>query len=148
VRVAVALAALMMVIAGCGGRSEGEAFREDSLRPLEQRLDVRRARVAATLRVVRAGSRRDAAALREDIGALEGGVRRIAALVPPSSAQQPFARYVGALRELVAELRRFSAALRADQPAAMRDIATRLRDATGAVQSEHDALEQALVGDS
>ncbi len=148
IRVAAAMVALIVVGTGCGGRSEGQAFRDDHLRPLERRLELRRARVAATLRVVRSGNRRDAAALREDIDALARSVDGIGALAPPSSAKRPFVRYVRALRSLVTELRRFTTALRGADGPAVRDLATRVQDVAGAVQTGHDDLERALVGGS
>ena len=103
----------VLALAGCG-RSDGEEFREDSLQPLEQRLARERARIAATLRVVRPGNARDAAALREDVDAVGRTVTQVAGLVPPASARDPFDRYVRALRGLVIELRRFAGRLRSD----------------------------------
>ena len=148
IRVVTAVVVLIVVGTGCGGRSEGQAFRDDHLRPLEQRMELRRARVAATLRVVRSGNKRDAAALREDIDGLARSVAGIAALAPPASAREPFARYVLALRGLVTELRRFTTALRADDGAKVRDLAARVQTDAGAVQTGHDDLERALVGGS
>ena len=137
---------LLLLPAGCG-RGEGEEFREDSLRPLEQRLDRERARVAATLRVVRPGNDRDAGALGEDIAAVAATVRLVAGLVPPSDAREEFDAYVRALRELVAELRRFPAALRDGNADALSAAAQRIRDATGVVQQRREALERALLAE-
>jgi hypothetical protein len=137
-----------VALAGCGGRSQGEAFREDSLKPAQQRAELKRARVAATLRVVRPGSRRDAGALGEDIDAYAAGVRQIAGLVPPADARPRFDGYVKALRGLVAELRRLNMALRRDDRGAIQALAQRVQDDVGAVQRGDDALQTALLGNS
>lgn len=140
--------AAVAVLAGCGGRSPEQAFREDSLRPAQQQAELKRARVAATLRVVRPGSRRDAGALTEDVDAYAASVRRIAGLVPPASAKAGLAGYVRAQRRLVAELRRLTAALRRDDRAAVQTLARRVQDDVGAVQRADDALENVLTKNS
>jgi hypothetical protein len=140
------VAVVVLSLAGCG-RSAGEEFREDSLRPLEERIARERARVAATLRVVRPGNARDAAALREDVEAVDRSVRRVAGLVPPAPAREPFERYVRALRGLVTELRRFAARLRSDDRAALRTIVQRTQDAAARVQEGDEALERALLAE-
>lgn len=137
---------LLLVAAGCG-RSEGEEFREDSLRPVEQQLERERARVAATLRVVRPGNARDARALGEDVAAVARTVRRIAGLVPPSDAREQFDAYVRALRSLVAELRRFAGALRRGDPDVLATASQRIQDATGRVQQRREQLEGALLAE-
>lgn len=136
---------LLLLPAGCG-RGDGEEFREDSLRPLEQRLDRERARVAATLRVVRPGNARDARALGEDVDAVGRTVRRVAGLVPPRDAAEPFDAYVDALRDLVSELRRFAAAVRRGDAAVLGTAAQRVQDATGRLQQRREQLEDALLG--
>lgn len=136
----------VLALSGCG-RSEGEAFREDSLRPLEQRIARDRARVAATLRVVRPGNARDAAALREDVDAVARTVTQVAGLVPPAPAREAFDRYVRALRGLVIELRRFAARLRRDDRLALRTIAQRTQDAAARVQQGDEDLERALLAE-
>ena len=138
-------AVVVLLAAGGCGRSDGEKFREDSLRPLQQRLDRQRARVAATLRVVRAGNPRDARALREDVDALGAGVRQIGALVPPPDAREAFDAYARALRGLVADLRRFPPALRRGDRALLDDVSRRIQEATGAVQQRAEQLEQKLL---
>ena len=146
-RRACALAAVtVLTLTGCG-RSEGEEFREDSLRPLEQRIARERARVAATLRVVRPGNARDAAALREDVDAVGRTVTRVAGLVPPASAREPFDRYVRALRGLVVELRRFASRMQSTDRAALRTVAQRTQDAAARVQQGDEALERALLAE-
>src|SRR3954471_4011708 len=138
----------VLALAGCGGRSPEQVFREDSLRPLQQKSELQRARVAATLRVVRFGSRRDARALGEDIDAYAGTVRKIAGLLPPAQAQPAFRRYVAALRELVGELRRLKKAMGGHDVAAVRTRSQRVRDDVGAVQRGDDELESALLENS
>jgi hypothetical protein len=138
----------VLALAGCGGRSPEQVFREDSLRPLQQRAELQRARVAATLRVVRFGSRRDARALGEDIDAYAGTVRKIAGLLPPEAAQAPFRRYVSAMRELVRELRRMKAAMGGRDVAVVRTRSQRVQDDVGAVQRGDDELQSALTKDS
>jgi hypothetical protein len=140
--------AAVAVLAGCGGRSPEEVFREDSLRPAQRQAELKRARVAATLRVVRPGSKRDASALREDIDAYAASVRRIGGLVPPSSARAGLDGYVRAQRRLVAELRRLTAALRSDDRPAVETLSQRVQDDVGAVQRADDALQSVLTGDS
>jgi hypothetical protein len=141
---ALGAALLLLLPAGCG-RSEGEEFREDSLRPVEQRLDRERARVAATLRVVRPGNRRDARALGEDIDVVARSVRRVAGLVPPREAAESFDAFADALRALVAELRRLQAALRRGDSAVLATASQRVQDATGRVQQRREQLEAALL---
>ena len=135
---------LALLLAGCG-RSEGEEFREDSLRPLQQRLERERARVAATLRVVRQRRASDARALSEDVQALAATVRRIDGLVPPRDAREAFDEYVRALRGLVAQLRRLAPPLRRGDGGALSTVARRVEDATGVVQQRASGLERALV---
>ena len=135
---------VLLALAGCG-RSDGEKFREDSLRPLQQQLDRQRARVAATLRVVRRGNARDARALREDVDALAATVRRIAGLVPPPDARGEFDGYVRALRGLVGELRAFPASLRRGDPQLLEAVSRRIQDATGVVQQRAEQLERRLL---
>ncbi|HEX8084728.1 MAG TPA: hypothetical protein VF529_10600 [Solirubrobacteraceae bacterium] len=136
--------AVLLLLAGCG-RSDGEKFREDSLRPLQQRLDRERARVAATLRVVRPGNARDARALREDVAALRATVGRVAGLVPPGDAREDFDAYVRALRGLVGELRAFDGPLRRGDAALLDAVARRVQDATGLVQERAEDLERRLL---
>ncbi|HEV2812270.1 MAG TPA: hypothetical protein VGW10_03365 [Solirubrobacteraceae bacterium] len=136
--------ALLLALAGCG-RSDGEEFREDSLRPLQRRLDGERARVAATLRVVRPGNPRDARALREDVDAVAATVDRIAGLVPPPDARDQFDGYVRGLRGLVGELRAFPVSLRRGDPALLDAASRRIQDATGVVQQRGEQLERRLL---
>jgi hypothetical protein len=136
---------LLLLPAGCG-RSAGEEFREDRLRPLEQRLDRQRARIAATLRVVRRRSARDARALREDVDALAALVREIAALAPPDEARGEFDGYVVALRALVGELRAFGPALRRGEEPLLDAASLRIQEATGGVQQRKEHLERRLLG--
>ncbi|HEX2084067.1 MAG TPA: hypothetical protein VHF89_00150 [Solirubrobacteraceae bacterium] len=138
-------AVLVLLLAPGCGRSAGEEFREDELRPLEQRLDVQRARIAATLRVVRSRNARDARALREDVDALAGTVREVEGLEPPSEASAEFGAYVRALRELVAALRVFPAALRRGERASVDAVSRRVQDATGQVQQRSEQLERRLL---
>jgi hypothetical protein len=142
---AVATTATLIAVAGCGGRSEGEIFREDSLAPAEERVERARAEVAATLRVVRPGRRRDARALDDDVDALAASVRRLDGLLPPTFARARFDDYAGALRELVVESRRFADAIGRGESAALPALAQALRDRAGRVQRGHDALEQTLL---
>ena len=136
---------MLLVCAGCG-RSEGEAFREDTLRPLQQRLDRQRARVAATLRVVRPGNGRDARAVREDVHALAAGVRDVSELAPPKDARGEFDAYVRALRDLVGALRAYPPALRRGEGATvLTAVSGRVRDATGRVQQRQEELERRLL---
>jgi hypothetical protein len=137
---------LLLLPAGCGS-NEGEDFREDSLRPLEQQLRRERDRIAATLRVVRPGNARDARAVGEDVDALAGTVRQLAGLVPPSDEREPFDAYVRALRSLVAELRRVPAALREGDADRLGAASQRIRDATGVVQQRGEELERDLVAE-
>jgi hypothetical protein len=135
---------LGLLVAGCG-RSDGEAFREDSLRPLQERLARERARVAATLRVVRRRSVRDARALGEDVSALAATVGRIGGLVPPGAARAAFDGYVRALRSLVAQLRAVPPALRRGDGAVIELVSARIQEASGVVQERADRLERALA---
>ena len=137
-------AILLLLLPGCG-RSEGEEFREDSLRPLQERLDRQRARVAATLRVVRPRNARDARALDEDVDALAEAYRRLAGLVPPAEVNEEFDAYTNALRDLIGALRRFPVLLRRGDEAGLAAAATRIQDATGAVQVRAEALERELL---
>lgn len=141
---ALAIVLLLLAAAGCG-RSEGEEFREDSLRPLQQRLDVARGRLAATLRVVRPGNARDARALREDVDAVGASARRIAGLVPPSGARAEFAAYVRALRRLVAAVRAFPASVRRGDDGRLAAVSGRVQDAAGEVQQRDEQLERRLL---
>ena len=146
-RASCALGAALFVLlaAGCG-RSDGEEFREDSLRPLQERLERERARVAATLRVVRRRSARDARALGDDIDAMAATVRRVGGLVPPGDAREPFDEYVRALRDLIAQLRRLPPPLRRGDADVLGTVARRVQDATGLVEQRAERLERALVG--
>ena len=136
---------LLLALIGTGcGRGDGEAFREDSLRPLQERLARERARVAATLRVVRRGNARDARALGEDVEALAATVRRIGGLVPPGEARDEFGAYVDALGDLIGELRELERPLRQGDGAVLTSVSAQIQDASGAVQERTDALEQAL----
>ena len=137
-------AVALLLLLGCG-RSEGEEFREDSLRPLQQQLDRQRARVAATLRVVRSGNPRDARALGEDVDALAATVRKIEGLVPPSDARGEFDGYVRALRGLVVELRRFPPLLRRGDDDGLLLASQQIQDATSAVQGRAERLERRLL---
>jgi hypothetical protein len=139
-----ALVALLAL--GCG-RSEGEEFREDSLRPAQQRLERSQQRVVATLRVVRPRRERDARALGQDVDRLRNEAARVAGLVPPDDARPTFDRYVRALRRVTTELHSFRTALRRGDEAEMTALSQRIAEAVGTAQREREDLDRVLVKD-
>ena len=116
-RAAAALAALALVVAGCG--DDLEEFRGD-LRPLEDRAQEQRAVIAAELRTATLGSRSDAEALRRDTAALAETFEEIEQLEPPGDYEEPFAAYVRANDEIVRNLDRFAAAVAAGRVGGLR----------------------------
>ena len=135
---------VVVLASGCG-RSEGEEFREDSLRPLQQQLERERARVAATLRVVRPGSERGARAVRADVGAMSRTAEKIDALGPPTEVEEDFDAYTEALQDLVKKLLLFPSAVRSGSAAGLGTVSRRVQDATGLVEQRGHSLEEALA---
>lgn len=104
-RVAAGAAAAALALTGCGDALD--EFRDD-LRPLEQQAEQRRSALAAELRSVSLGSRRDARAVRAGTAGLSKTYAEIAALEPPDDYEKPFAAYVRANERLVRNLGRFA----------------------------------------
>lgn len=145
-RRAATAAVLAVLAAGCG-RSEGETFRADKLKPAERRLEASQARVVATLRVVRPRRAAEAAALRRDVTRLEGETERVALLRPPGGARPVFERYVRALRRVTAQLRTFEAALRRGDAEELSALTQSVAAAVGSAQREREELERVLLSD-
>jgi hypothetical protein len=136
--------AVALVATGCG-HSAGEEFREDSLRPLQQQLERERARIAATLRVVRPRSRRGSRALGEDVKAMSRTARKIAALIPPREASEEFDAYARSLRDLVNQLIGFPLAVAEGEAVDLETVSRRVQDATGVVEQREHELEEKLA---
>lgn len=134
-----ALTLLVAATAGCG-QTEQESYRAERLRPLEQRVEQDRARLAAVLRAARSGSRSDARAIRRGVEALRSTAGELSGLEPPASARRQHRSYTGAVEELTVALRRFAAELERGDSAGQRAAA---RNATAAVDRLVRA-EQAL----
>jgi hypothetical protein len=144
VRAAATAVALAVLAAGCG-RSEGEAFRADRLKPAEKRLEASQARVVATLRAVRPRRAAEAAALRRDVARLERETERVARLRPPAGARAVFERYVRARRRVTEQLRAFEAALRRGDAGELSALTQSFASAVGSAQREHETLERVLL---
>lgn len=139
---AVALVALLPAAAGCGGKEE--KFRKQDLNPLVERLDMQKARISATLRTVRLGSRRDSRLLVAQVKDMVAVQRKIAALKVPFSAADEFIAYNRANAKLSLQLRRFALALARKAPKTLGRIGRQAQDATSDARNTEVALKEAL----
>ena len=130
--------------AGCGGDPVA-SFREHSLRPLEQRVDAQRARLAALLRGSRLGSSASARAVRLAAAPLAQAGAALAGLSAPASVSKANRAYAGSVAELARAVRRFAAALGSHSTASLRRAAADVRAAVGALQQARITLDEAVA---
>jgi hypothetical protein len=142
-----ALAACVLLAAGCGGPDERTVFRTERLRPLEVRVERERAAVARIVETAQLGNRSDARQIRAAVDRLAGTAGRARALHPPSGAARPLAGYAGAIDGLARELRSYAAALAAGRGAAARGAAARAREAVDRLVRSRADLDAALTSD-
>ena len=144
-RALIGAAVALVVLPGCGQSAE-ERFRVQELRPLAREIEREQTQFAAVIQVARPGKRRDMRAVRAAVGDIATVSKRIAALRPPESAREEFARYAAANGRLVQTLRDFSAAMRAPAGARLAPAGERAQAAAGAVSRAQRSLEAALTG--
>jgi hypothetical protein len=140
---AAALAALSAI--GCGGPSEEEKFRKDKLRPAQQQIERAKSQVAAQLRVVHLGRKRDAELIGRQVDALSVAIDRMRALKPPESVASEFVAFGGANARLVGTLRGFARALGGRSKARLDRAAARAQAAAGEVARARNALYDGLA---
>jgi hypothetical protein len=126
--------------AGCG--DELADFRKNELRPLEQRADEQKARLSATLKTVQLGDASDAELLGSQVGPLEETYGELAKLDPPDDFEKTYGDYRAANAAFIAELRKFIAALRARDEAALERASERAQEAVGAAQRAIQPLHE------
>ncbi len=138
-----ALALVAPVLSGCG--ESGEKFRKSELLPVEEKYKTEKARLSATLRTVRLGSKRDANLLHRQIDAVAAAGRRIGALDAPGGAEDELQAYNSALVGLVAQLRRFADALAAGDKKRLNRTADDAQEAAGRAFRAERALKEKLT---
>lgn len=120
----------MVVATGCGD-AVGD-FRRDELRPLEKQADEHKARLSATLRTVQLGDADDARLLARQLQPLEAVFAELAKLDPPGEVEDTYAAYNKANVQFLIEMRRFIAALRKGDKAALNRSSERAQEQVGA----------------
>lgn len=140
--VALTVLALATLLGGCG--NERRDFREKQLNPLVRQASEERATLAAVLRASRPKRAQDETALRQQLSALAGVFRRIAALKPPDGVEGKFERYTRANARLLRALDRFVAAFAGGDRDAQRTAGHRAQEALGRATSAQRELQRAL----
>ena len=116
-------------LAGCG--DELEEFRDEELRPLEQKAESQRSEISGVLQDVTLGRKRDAELLRTKVAALEATYSELAELDPPDDYDATYRDFIVANRSFVKELRAFADALEARREDEVQRASKRARIAIG-----------------
>ena len=127
-----AVVAAAIIAAGC--TDEVAEFRNEELRPLEDRANQQKARLAATLRIVDAGDRRDARRVASELRPLRETFGELARLDPPEEVADDYERFVEANAELLRRMRQFTTALRRGDRREMLIASEKAKEAIGGGQ--------------
>lgn len=139
----IAAAGLSGLLGGCG-ESAAQQFR-DSLRPIQQRVQSERSRIAATLQAARLNDREAARQLDQEVTTLSIALSQFAQVTAPGpDAGRAYASYIVANRSLVSSLYRLAKVVAHGSAQQLQAASVAATGAAGAVQRSSDALDAAL----